>query len=196
MFKTWSTEETRILKINWSKSDKELCKLLPKRTLFAIFHKRKRLGLKKRNYRSQEPICVICNCKLIDENWHNCFKKTKHYICNKCSRKRQKEYYWKNPEKARQYQREYARNHILKIQGKVIILNKRKRPFSNQCELCKEKQQRIEYHHWNDRKPENGLWLCFDCHRLAERMDKFGLKIARKYFKLKNEIEESKNQKL
>jgi hypothetical protein len=32
-------------------------------------------------------------------------------------------------------------------------------------------KKRLEYHHWDDSRPSMGIWMCYQCHRLAERID-------------------------
>lgn len=187
----WSKKEIGILKKNWKlKTDREISKLLLKRTICSIEHKRSKLGLRRirpRNQLKKNPTCMECGVKLTEENWHICYRKSGHYICKECDRKRQRKYYAENKEKCRKFQRDYARQHYLEVKGKRIRVNKR--PHQDRCELCGEEKSRIEYHHWDDETPENGLWLCFDCHRLAEVIDKFGLNIGSKYLKLKGKIE-------
>lgn len=182
----WSEKEIETLKNNLSKTDKEITNLIPKRTLCAVTHKRERLGFRKGRYFKDKLTCVECNVELTHKNWHESYRKTRHYICKECERKRQRKYYSENKEKYRKYQREYARQYLLNVKGKKIRVNKR--IYQEKCELCNEEKSRIEYHHWNDEKPENGLWLCFNCHRLAEVIDKFGLEIAKKYLKLKRGV--------
>jgi len=41
-------------------------------------------------------------------------------------------------------------------------LNKRDRP--DKCEICGKQKRILHYHHWDDLKPELGLWVCRFCH--------------------------------
>lgn len=65
----------------------------------------------------------------------------------------------------RKYFKDYARKHLVKIDGKQIKTNKRPRP-NGTCELCeKVVRKRLHYHHWDDQHPEYGIWVCGSCHR-------------------------------
>jgi len=79
--------------------------------------------------------------------------------------------------------RNYARQHLLIINGKRVVINKRPRP--NACEICVREIKRLDYHHWNDTNPEWGLWLCPSCHNMAEGIDKDYHTI---YLKLKAQV--------
>lgn len=49
-----------------------------------------------------------------------------------------------------------------------------KSTYRGVCELCGVPDAdcgRLHYHHWDDATPSLGLWLCPNCHRLAEGMD-------------------------
>lgn len=85
----------------------------------------------------------------------------------------------------KEYRKEYARKNLLFINGKQIRVNKRTRP-NNICEICGRTVKRLDYHHWNDDKPEYGIWLCLTCHAMVECIDK-GL--GNKYTELRNSIE-------
>lgn len=76
-----------------------------------------------------------------------------------------------HPEEYRQWKQEYCRNNSLIINGKWTLVAKRPRP-DDTCEVCNRITPRLEYHHWDDKHPCLGLWLCPGCHRMAERVDK------------------------
>jgi ribosomal protein L37AE/L43A len=81
----------------------------------------------------------------------------------------------------KEYQRKSrARNrkHVLvssKLNGKKIVYHGlNKRPYPYHCELCnKPMLRRLGYHHWNDKRPQVGMWLCQRCYGLAEAIDSF-----------------------
>jgi len=81
------------------------------------------------------------------------------------------------------YSRNYKRQNILVIDGKVVRVNKRPRP--DNCEVCGRIVKRLDYHHWDDDKPEFGIWLCQSCHKMAEGIDK---DLHGKYIFLKESI--------
>lgn len=65
-----------------------------------------------------------------------------------------------------------------------------KRPYTGYCELCGKKQdKRLCYHHWDDNKPDMGIWMCNPCHWFVEGIER-GLQL-RKYLDLKEKIESS-----
>jgi len=93
----------------------------------------------------------------------------------------------------------------LLINGKRIRLygKKRPHPLNNKCEICKrlptlgkDGRRFLVYHHWqlSEKNPfpnKNilGLWLCWNCHRLAEVWDKNWItKYLANYRKLKTQI--------
>ena len=93
-------------------------------------------------------------------------------------------------------QREHYRKHCLstKRDGKIIKWkNLNKRDYFGKCEMCgSEKEFKFDYHHWNDNKPDLGMWLCFKCHAFAEMLDKITSDKAHSYinsyYKLKEKI--------
>jgi len=78
------------------------------------------------------------------------------------------------PDKHNASARKHLRSSTLgtTINGKHVLLRGlKKRLHPGDCELC-GKRRRLSYHHWDDTNPSIGLWLCFGCHMLAERLEK------------------------
>lgn len=80
----------------------------------------------------------------------------------------------------------------------VVLHGLNKRPYPTACELCKDavlkrpKTQRLSYHHWDDKNPNKGLWLCPTCHFIAEFLDTpEAMEIFALYTALKEAIDES-----
>lgn len=78
-----------------------------------------------------------------------------------------------------------------------VIRGLTKRPHPGHCEWCHKgkgtagKPVRLAYHHWNDKAPSMGLWLCATCHFVAEFMDlPQAMEIILLYNRLKDTIEE------
>ena len=94
------------------------------------------------------------------------------------------ENYRKNRQKILERMRSYQRNNMLHSNGKWMVV--RKRLWTGICELCdkncEELKRKLFWHHWNDEHPEWGIWVCYRCHAVAERIDK-GLHT--KYLELK-----------
>jgi len=101
-------------------------------------------------------------------------------------KKRRKEYmkqYLQKPEVIVK-QRNDRRKHVLGIKNKTIYgLNKR--DWTGYCELCGRKNIRLGYHHWDNKNPSKGLWLCIICHQGCEHYEKHGLQIIKRYKKFK-----------
>lgn len=68
------------------------------------------------------------------------------------------------------YSREYLRRRHLMVGGRHVTVSKRPRP--DRCEVCGREVARLDYHHWDDRHPCLGLWLCHICHKMADSVDK------------------------
>ena len=92
-------------------------------------------------------------------------------------------------EEIKEAERDYGRKHILVTTNRVFFrITKRPFPVGGACELCgRTNGKKLDYHHWNDEKPEKGLWLCYSCHRLGELVDKG---MERKYLELKAKVEQ------
>lgn len=102
-----------------------------------------------------------------------------------------------NLEKRREYVKrwekknpKYSFKNRLMINGKMVTV--RKRPYEGYCEMCgKEVETKaINWHHWDDERPEYGLWLDFFCHGAAEAHEQNGIKVP-KYEEMKQMIMEN-----
>jgi len=82
------------------------------------------------------------------------------------ARENRRKAYWKNPDKFRQYRREWYKNHPKqnKAQHDVFCAtrNKTLTPPRN-CERCK-KETKLEAHHYNYDKTLDVVWVCAVCH--------------------------------
>ena len=77
-----------------------------------------------------------------------------------------KEYYQKNKEMINEKCKLYQRRTYLKVNG--IRIRVKKREFKGYCELCNYKiEHNPHWNHWNDNKPELGIWVCWHCHRIC-----------------------------
>lgn len=102
--------------------------------------------------------------------------------CPRC-----KGYLGKASEKALAYRRNYMRRNYmyLNVDGKIKVIKvKGKREYTNRCELCGT-ERRISYHHWDDLKPADGMWLCNPCHVFAGKVENG---VVEKYLLLKKDI--------
>ncbi|MCJ7804465.1 hypothetical protein MUP35_01895 [Patescibacteria group bacterium] len=116
---------------------------------------------------------------------------------------------YKDSQKTNECNRRYYRRNIIKIKesrikrrDKMIAtrrqtclgtskgvfrnLMKRKYPDNSYCELCKRKVSRLDYHHWDDSKLNQGMWICRYCHAFCERSDDGFYPV---YLELKKNIE-------
>jgi hypothetical protein len=147
--------------------------------------------------------CIKCGKELIPNvTWNPSHVKDNWHICKECFNKRLREKYRNNPqirERQRIYRRtnylsvlennrNYYRSNFLRTKHKLIRVNKR--PFQNVCELCgKIIYKNAKYHHWDDKHPEKGIWVCIPCHYVVESWEKCHENLIEKYLKLKEEIE-------
>jgi hypothetical protein len=62
-----------------------------------------------------------------------------------------------------------------------------KRPYTNYCELCGVlKARKLGYHHWDNARPDLGIWVCCRCHNVAEAVDRNVIQtIIARYLKFK-----------
>lgn len=97
--------------------------------------------------------------------------------------------------KNRDYLRNYHRNNWLTIDDKCVRV--KKRTWTGYCELCgKEKVSRLYYHHWDDKNPDRGIWVCFSCHQICETTDKGLLHLAQRYLKFKRALNKKESSKV
>jgi len=116
------------------------------------------------------------------------------------ARENSKKYYLKNREKICLRMREWGKKNRTKLRGKErmsrlsvngkrIRIKKRVYPNNQICELCHKVKKRLGYHHWDDDKPEFGMWICIRCHHFVETLEEYSDKIVKEYNTLKEEIE-------
>lgn len=127
-------------------------------------------------------VCRYCNASMTPENWSLTNRKAGYKCCIMCNRKQANQKYLRRKAKLRETMI------TTKVNGKPTVIYTNKRPYSNTCELCGT-QTKTAYHHWNSEQPHWGLWLCWQCHMLAEGIDEKGLVLAQKYLNLKPQIE-------
>ena len=92
----------------------------------------------------------------------------------------------KSKEWRSEYMRDFYKHHIGTGKKGVRYIDapdKRLKPVL--CELC-SRCLKLGYHHWNDKIPSMGLWLCPSCHHFAEKFDKG---YANKYIRIKADME-------
>jgi hypothetical protein len=151
----------------------------------------------------RDLICKVCGTPLTDENWLKYVKAKHDYKCRPCYLKQRQEYHkthkqqhletgrkWriKNREKERTRIRELGRKHYLNqwVNGKLVKKRCNKRPWTQICEVCGSDIGLRAYHHWDDTKLDNGMWLCRYCHIFAEKVD---AGLVQKYLNLKGDID-------
>ena len=134
--------------------------------------------------------CGICRVELNNENWSPSDKKSFHYRCTECNRKRVHRYWNEHRSERCRKLREYRRKYIVITTGRRI-LKWIKREYTNKCELCNNDIFRLDYHHWDDLNLLKGMWLCRHCHKIAEAIEsmKNPNSIANKYIEYKKIIE-------
>ena len=61
----------------------------------------------------------------------------------------------------------------------VVLRGLNKWKYSDKCEVCGKPgdtkiQNRLHYHHWLPNNPSLGIWICRECHWLAELLESKG----------------------
>lgn len=117
--------------------------------------------------------CSLCNKLLTNMNHGG----NGYYYC--CA---------EHSKEARRIKQREKNRHYLYLFGKdgkrhPVRVNKRPRP--NTCEYCGKERDRLHYHHWDDKKPEQGMWLCLRCHSYISVYERG---FYQDYLKLKEKI--------
>ncbi len=145
--------------------------------------------------------CKDCGIFLTTENFLESNKKKRFYVCTKCANLRCKKWRQTNPDKVaasrnkhkdenRRRVREYVRHNILNTRdekGNPIRIKVSKRKHTLMCELCKKEIKITGYHHWDDDNPRWGIWVCGECHKFCEAVER-GITVE-KYIELKKKVE-------
>jgi len=120
---------------------------------------------------SRQRIFQLLNAESSD-NYYKKLKQDPIRLERYRKRKREasKRFYLRHPEYHSSYSRDYARKFMLEVAGKRIWVEKRPRP-DNICELCGGEHRMLHYHHWDDKHPEKGLWVCRLCHWICEAVE-------------------------
>ncbi len=109
---------------------------------------------------------------------------------------RNKEHAYKSKEKYKIRYRDIARNNHLVLKNGKKLYHAPKRKWTGYCEICNRHvneityPRKINYHHWDDDKPEWGIWVCGVCHTVVEGIER---KIHLKYLDFKDKIENGGN---
>lgn len=91
--------------------------------------------------------------------------------------------------KNKEYVKQYKTKHVMIINGKYFSgLNKRE--YKGYCELCGKENTHLNYHHWDSKNLNKGMWVCnFPCHQICEIVDKGFLHIAQRYLRFKRTLD-------
>lgn len=140
--------------------------------------------------------CLKCGKNIKDDpitSWK------KRGTCKECYLKWRREYFHNNKDRIVANSKRSKRKHCLTLKDGTCLygLNKRSYPDNDICEICEgsfpnsiHRRARLAYHHWDDKNPSNGIWVCLWCHRLVEAVDleNYEFKIN-KYIQLKKMID-------
>ena len=133
------------------------------------------------------------------------------FWCKECCRQYDRESYKKNREKRLNYVKNYYKQHrenILrynrerywKNREKILAEQRRKvlttsnnqfreldkRPWTGYCELCgRSNIKQLSYHHWDDKNPSKGIWVCNSCHLMVTAYENGKFAYLQKYLRLK-----------
>jgi len=140
-----------------------------------------------------EKRCRRCKKILTPENTYPCLY-NKILVCKECISQRQSElnkirlknnknYRKKRNEYSRNYRarhkkyfrnkvKQYQRDFIVHINGHPTRVEKKApRPQDNRCQVCSNLPKKLLYHHPTDERPDIGIWVCSQCHIVAETVD-------------------------
>ena len=120
--------------------------------------------------------CVTCGREVVPG-----FRQCK--IC----KDRAKKYYYNNLGKIKEWQKVH-RLSSSKMGGSVASNNFFKRRNPGYCEICKRRNRKLSFHHWDSLYLEKGIWVCIRCHNVAEFIDE-GLD-PMIYINFRNEMDE------
>ena len=127
--------------------------------------------------------CCVCKIELSLSNWSIGKQKNKTYICNTCQniksshyiipKEKSKLYREKNKVKIKDYHRQHWIKSIDEFGNHIMIrANKRLYPQNNVCEICNKIKTKLDYHHWDNEHPENGIWCCAGCHQGCNALER------------------------
>ena len=120
-------------------------------------------------------------------------------ICKECSSKYFKDYRKLNKEKMITQCQLYYKENKEEILKKVLIYNRKttliidgkkinglnKRDWTGYCELCGNNNTKINYHHWDDKNPSKGIWICGTCHFMVTAYEHGRFAYLQRYIRLK-----------
>ena len=118
------------------------------------------------SYRGRR-ICKSCYCKVVSN--HNKIKWRTDPEYRKKRLQQLRQWVANNREYFNSYMQKYKVSNWLVINGKLQKVIKRQRPIT--CEVCNRLIKRLVWHHWDDKHPEYGVWVCMFCHIIAETVD-------------------------
>jgi len=113
--KSWNEQETQILTDMYPKHGAEKASgKLPGRSPHSVRWKASELGI-SHDYGVLEKSCIDCDVTLTEDNTWPSSIKNGWRICAQCSTNRARKKREKNPEKTREWQRKYKKNHRERI---------------------------------------------------------------------------------
>ena len=112
--------------------------------------------------------------------WSETYGRTPHKhrkgwaYCKQCHKDRNHQWNKNHREHVRARQREYMRkNFVRSTNTKWRVVGKRVYPSGKICELCNTTKKALAYHHWDDARPEMGMWICQSCHKAAHWLEHY-----------------------
>lgn len=137
-----------------------------------------------RNYHYRET------CKRATHNMRR--RRKENGLCSRCGRSTVNGTGY--CEKCKKEVRDYRRSNFIGTTNKIIKVKKRPYPEDDSCELCGERRKKyLVYHHWDDKRPELGIWICVNCHTIVGYIEKGKSFVFKKYTELKSEVNDNAN---
>lgn len=94
--------------------------------------------------------------------------------------------------RTKEYQRKNIHTTIVLGGKRIPLTDLRVKPRAGMCELCGADNTKLCYHIWDGDSPSIGVWVCADCRRITELVDRKGgpeiSNVVSRYYLLKSRI--------
>ena len=115
-----------------------------------------------------EKKCYICHEIKTVESFYKHKSRPGGYRaeCRSCSRELATKDWNKNGEDIKYFRRKHfiQTGHNQNSRRDITGIVKRDYPKDGFCEVCHVNHKLLSYHHWNDKFPSWGIWMCAGCH--------------------------------
>ncbi len=119
------------------------------------------------------PHCLISKPET-EYRRHARYKDGLRPLCNTCESIYIKKYYKEHKREITEYNRLHVihTGHDSAHRNWITGLQKRPYPDKAVCEICGRESKKLSYHHWDDKNPSLGIWICYGCHQGCNFVEK------------------------